>query len=283
MTKIEPFLKCPGGKRQLLEELKKYVPPEFDMYYEPFIGGAALLLNLLPKKAVINDSNPEIINCFEAIANNALKYKELCLYHQRMHSEAYYTEVRNWDRESNYDSLPLIEKAARFQYLNKTCFNGLIRYNLSAQFNVPIGAYKNPSVISVSNIDAIARYFFESEISFYTGDFHDAVKHARYGDFCYFDPPYYELMGLNNRQKPSFNYGAKKFTADDHIRLRETCDELSDRGCYILVSNSDTEFVRKLFKDDRYTIVEVAAKRAINCDPDGRGEITELLIHNKYI
>ena len=160
MIKGKPFVKWAGGKRQIIDKLKKHLPEKFDTYYEPFVGGGALLFELSPKKAVINDSNAELINVYRCLCDED-KFKKMCSvlnHYEKEHSEEFYYEIRNKDRSiSSYNRLSDYTKAARTIYLNKACFNGLYRVNSKNQFNVPFGkktkvnTYEGSNLITVSN------------------------------------------------------------------------------------------------------------------------------------
>ena len=274
MSKIEisPFLKWAGGKRQLLPEIKKYIPDNINTYYEPFIGAGAVFLDLQPSKAVINDINYELINCYKVIRD---KPEELILELSKFkNTEEDFYRIRNWDKEENYKKRSDAEKAARTIYLNKTCFNGLYRVNSKGFFNVPYGKYKNPAFVNKENIDNLSKYLKSADITLLNKDFEEVLKDADKGDFVYFDPPYFPL----NKTSSFTSYSKDGFTEKDQIRLKEKIDELTDNGVLCLVSNSCCDFIKDLYK--KYEIIEISAKRNINSEGSKRQPVKEVLIKN---
>ena len=193
MVKGKPFVKWAGGKRQIINELKQYVPKNFDTYYEPFIGGGALLFELSPRKAVINDSNKELMNVYECIKDEK-KFEAMCRElnrHEAQHSEEYYYEIRNLDRDKNkFNKIVDYKRAARTIYLNKACFNGLYRVNSKNEFNVPFGKKNKVNIYEGQNLGIICGYLNYNDIKILSVDFEEALKDAKKGDFIYFDPPY---------------------------------------------------------------------------------------------
>lgn len=273
---VQPFLKWAGGKRQLLSEIRKFRPRQFGCYFEPFVGAGALLFDLQPQRAVINDTNAELIGLYQVIKESPEQLIELATSYP-MTKEAYY-EIRAEDRNSNFGDKSLLERAARLIYLNKTCFNGLFRVNSRGQFNVPFGDYAKKRVLDPAVIRAVSAYLNRASVQILNLDFDDSVADAKRGDFVYFDPPYDPLS-----ETSSFTaYSANSFNRDEQQRLKLLCDELCERGCYVLASNSATPFIRELYDDCRYTTVEVKATRAINSVVSGRGKISELLIFSNY-
>ncbi|MDD4376306.1 MAG: DNA adenine methylase [Clostridia bacterium] len=275
---IQPFLKWAGGKRQLIPQMKKYFPKKITNYYEPFIGGASVFLFLQPDKAILNDYNKELVNCYLCIKNNYEELiKELEKYQDKNNADDFY-EIRGLDRKEEYKNKSDVEKAARLIYLNRTCYNGLFRLNSSGQFNTPFGSYKNPLICNKPVLKALNTYFNEKNIEFKSGDFYDACIDAPKGSFIYLDPPYDQYEDQVN----FVGYTESGFTRDDQQRLKELCDILVDRGCTILLSNSATDFIKDLYKDkNRYTVVTIKAKRNINSDAKKRGEVEEVLIVGK--
>jgi len=268
----QPFLKWAGGKRQLLPEIKKYIPQKINIYYEPFIGGGALLFDLQPKRAVINDVNTELINCYTIVRDSVDELiKDL---HRHINDENYYYETRDLDRNAYYNNLSTIERASRIIYLNKTCFNGLFRVNSQGQFNVPFGKYKNPNIIDEIVLKADNIYLQSNKVMLLNTDFEKAVAKAQKGDFIYFDPPYDPVSDTS-----SFTgYSLSGFDKSEQIRLFRVFKELDSRGCKVLLSNSATDFVINLYSD--YKILKVAASRSINSNASRRGKIDEVLVMN---
>jgi DNA adenine methylase len=254
------------------------LPVKYTEYYEPFVGAGAVLFSIQPLIAVINDTNRELINCYQVIKKNPEELLMLCQRHKDGNSKEYYYKLRALDRSNDFKTLSPQERAARIIYLNKTCFNGLFRVNSSGQFNVPYGSYPNPSIADPAIIRAISAYLNQSKVKIIEGDFEQSVKAAKKGAFIYFDPPYHPISDTS-----SFTgYSMNGFGEEEQIRLRDTCNRLSDRGCQVLLSNSNADFIRALYNDSRYEIVELLANRAINAVGSKRGKIGELLIYNKY-
>jgi DNA adenine methylase len=273
---IKPFLKWAGGKRQLLSEIKKYIPKGNYTYYEPFVGAGAVLFDLQPKKAIINDFNTQLILTYNAIKENVEKLIVLLKGYKKMNNESYYYEIRNLDRDSaKFNKLTNIEKAARLIFLNKTCFNGLYRVNSQGLFNVPYGKYKNPAICEELILRQINNYLNTNEIKILNVDFEQTVLGADKNSFIYFDPPYH------SPDKTNFTgYQADGFGEEEQERLRNVMIKMTGRGAKCLLSNSDTEYIRELYAHDSFEIISVQAKRAINSDSAGRGSAKEVLIKN---
>ena len=279
---LQPVLKWAGGKRQLLPQLQDYFPKKkYTKYYEPFVGGGAVLFHLQPKKAVINDYNEDLINLYECIKNNLEELIEKLKYYEKKNDSDSYYEIRGVDRTDEYKKWTPVEKAARLIYLNRTCYNGLFRMNSAGQFNSPYGSYKNPCICNEPVLKAMNKYFNENEIEFRTGDFEEACKDAPKGSFIYLDPPYDQY----DEQLNFVGYTKDGFTRDDQIRLKKMCDRLIEKGCYGMISNSKTPFIVDLYNDTTkyitYTINTVSARRNINSNAQKRGEVEEVLIVGK--
>lgn len=275
MIKGKPFVKWAGGKRQIIDKLKKYVPDEFDTYYEPFIGGGALLFELSPKKAVINDSNEELMNVYECLCDEE-KFKKMCSvlnHYETEHSEAFYYDIRNKDRNKNsYNRLSCYTKAARTIYLNKACFNGLYRVNSKNEFNVPFGKKLKVNTYDGGNLITVSNYLTMNDIEILCVDFENAVKSAKKGDFVYFDPPY-------DSDTSTFNsYTEDGFGKEEQRRLAKVFKELDAKCVYVMLSNHNTSLVNELYKD--YHIHLIEAKRSINANGKKRGKVEEVIITN---
>ncbi len=269
---VKPFVKWAGGKRQLISTLKEHLPKDYNTYYEPFIGGGALLFELQPETGVINDRNIELINCYRVIKNSVEELIEDLKKHKN--TEEYYYRMRGWDRKKSYKTKTPIEKASRIIYLNKTCYNGLFRVNSQAQFNVPFGRYKNPNILDQEVLRGVSKYFNNNHVQILRSDFSQAVETAEKGDFIYFDPPYDPVSDT-----ASFTgYAMNGFNRDEQERLKATVDELNQRGCKVLLSNSYTDFIVDLYKD--YKRVKISALRAINSNARKRGKVDEILVKN---
>jgi hypothetical protein len=271
---IKPVLKWVGGKRQLLSEISPMIPGEFNKYFEPFVGAGAVIFNLLPSKAVINDLNSELINVYKVIRDNPNELIEQLKEHTNSNSKEYFYKVRELDRQANYDKLSDIYKASRTIYLNKTAYNGLYRVNKSGQFNTPWGRYKNPKILDADNILAMSKYFNESKIEILNVDYKKALTSVSKGDFVYFDPPYLPISSSS----AFVSYTADGFGEKEQIELKETCDNLNNQGVKFLLSNSYHPFLLDLYQD--YNIKVVEARRSVNSKGHKRGKIREILVRN---
>ena len=271
---VSPILKWVGGKRQLLDSIEPLIP-KCSTFYEPFIGGGAVLFSRQPDKAVINDLNPELINVYLTIKNEPKALIEKLKEHRDNSSEEYFYSIRALDRDKEvFENMMNVERAARIIYLNKTCYNGLFRVNSSGEFNSPWGRYKNPNITNETTINALHTYFNKANITIKCGDYREALKGIRKGAFIYFDPPYMPISS-----SASFTgYTAGGFGEQEQIALKEQCDALNEKGIKFLVSNSSCPFIEELYKD--YIVEKKNKKRAINANPQKRGEIKEVLIRN---
>lgn len=268
-----PVLKWVGGKRQLMGEIEKVLPKSYTTYYEPFIGGGAVLFELQPNKAVISDVNSELINLYNIIKDDV----ELLIADLKKHenTQEYFYKIREMDRDRKvYENLSKVEKASRIVYLNKTCFNGLFRVNKAGEFNSPFGKYKNPNIVDEVTLRAVSKYFNKVDIKILNCDFEKSLKDIRKGAFVYLDPPYDPVSSSANFT----GYDKGGFNRDEQIRLKNLCDKLDKKGVKFLLSNSATDFIKDLYKD--YNIKIVKAKRAINSNGNARGEVDEVLVRN---
>lgn len=271
---VLPILKWVGGKRQLAEVITPMIRKS-STYYEPFVGGGAILFHTQPKKAIINDSNAQLMNVYAVIKTKPEDLIHKLTEHKEKNCEKYFYEVRALDRDVDvFQNLTEVEKAARMIYLNKTCYNGLFRVNSAGEFNAPWGKYKNPNITNETTINALHQYFNRTNIKMICGDYKEALKGIRKGAFVYFDPPYMPISSSS-----SFTgYTANGFGEKEQIELKKQCDLLNKRGIKFLLSNSSCEFIENLYQD--YIVEKVSAKRAINVKPDKRGAIDEVLIRN---
>jgi DNA adenine methylase len=269
---IQPFLKWAGGKRQLLPILTSYVPKNYNDYYEPFLGAGALFFKLQPRRAVINDNNTELINCYYVIENCLDELIKDLKKHKN--EEEYFYHIRNMDRTDDFCLINDIKRASRFIYLNKTCYNGLYRVNSKGHFNTPFGRYKNPKYVDLENLKLIQECLYNNTIAILDYDFEEAVYSAKKGDFIYFDPPYHPI----SKTSSFTGYGINGFGEVEQVRLYKVFSELDKRGCFVMLSNSSTDFIKTLYKE--YNIKTVQANRNINSNATGRGKIDEVLILN---
>jgi len=272
-TKPEPFLKWAGGKGQLLRQYEIFFPVKFNNYLEPFVGGGAVFFHLyntgriaLDKKIILIDSNEELINCYKAIKKDVEKLIKI------LYSGKYKNEKDTFYKIRAEEPKGPFERAARTIYLNRTCFNGLYRVNSKGKFNVPFGRYKNPLICNIVNLKAVS--FALRGVEILCADFAICLELAKKGDFVYLDPPYQPLSKTSNFT----SYTKDSFDEDEQRRLCDVFRKLDRKGCKVMLSNSDTAFIKKLYKN--YRLENVLAKRAINCKPSGRGTIRELVILN---
>lgn len=269
---VVPFVKWVGGKRQLLHEIELHIP-KFSTYYEPFVGGGAVLFHIQPKKAIINDSNSELTNLYQVIKDS---HQEL-IADLRTHEndEKYFYKIRGKDRDrQQYEQMSKVERASRIIYLNKTCYNGLFRVNNAGEFNSPFGRYKKPNIVNEITIRAVHNYLCDNNIQIRNTDYEESLVGIRKGAFVYFDPPYDPVSSSANFT----GYTKGGFGRDEQERLKNVCDKLSVKGIKFLLSNSSTEFIRDLYKN--YKVVSVQANRAVNSKADKRGKVAEVLIMN---
>lgn len=273
---MSPVVKWAGGKRQILEKLKANLPEKFNNYFEPFIGGGALLFDLAPKNATINDVNQELLAIYTCLKDDEL-YRlmlEELDKHEKCHSEEYYYQVREWDRDPRFELEPLWKRAARAIYLNKSCFNGLYRVNAKGYFNVPSAKKEHVVTYSKANMEEIHEYFKDDNVTILSGDFVEATRNAHEGDFVYFDPPYDSW-----EDKESFTaYSKFDFNKDDQRRLADCFKDLTNRGVKCMLSNHNTAYINELYNG--FNIQVIKAKRMINANAAGRGAVEEVIITN---
>lgn len=273
----KPFVKWAGGKRQLIPILNQNLPESFGTYYEPFLGGGALLFHILTdkngQKCSISDLNSDLVLAYTTIRDRIDALITSLKNHEKNYqkdSESYYYSIR----ESNPRSE--IEKTSRLIFLNRTCFNGLYRVNSKGKFNVPLGKYSNPNIVNEENIRAVSHILQSSRTTIKCRDFEAVLRDAKKGDLIYFDPPYQPVSATSNFT----SYTTKDFTYDDLTRLAELCLKLDSRGCNVLLSNSDSQEVADIFAKNPWKITRIAANRSINSNSKKRTGHFELLIKN---
>ncbi|MDD2475149.1 MAG: DNA adenine methylase [Dysgonamonadaceae bacterium] len=269
---VAPFLKWVGGKRQLMPTIKELIPKTYSFYYEPFVGGGAVLFEIQPKKAVINDLNPELINTYNVIKINPEELIEDLKTH--LNTADYFYNIRSLDRQDGYEKLSDIKKASRVIYLNKTCYNGLYRVNNSGEFNTPFGGYKNPKIVNDITIRAVSKYLNLNEIAILNESYDRAVRNISEGAFVYFDPPYDPISKSSNFT----GYVQGGFDETEQVKLRDLCRRLDNMGVKFLLSNSATSLILDIYSE--YDITFVKANRSINSNANKRGEVNEVLIRN---
>ena len=273
----KPFVKWAGGKRQLLAELEKSFPKQFGTYFEPFLGGGALLFDLLAKKpnlkCSVSDLNSDLVLAYVTIRDKLGRLIESLENHSKNYhkdSTGYYYEIRKQEPKSQ------IEKVSRLLFLNKTCFNGLYRVNSKGKFNVPLGRYTNPNIVNRENLTTVSKFLQSDKIKISCRDFESILNDAKKGDFVYFDPPYQPVSDTANFT----SYTHRDFTEDDLQRLADLANQLNSKGLHVLLSNSNTKIVKKIFSSKKWKIKEIVVNRAINSNSQKRTGHKEVLIKN---
>lgn len=267
---VLPFLKWAGGKQRLLRQYAPFFPDvaEIKHYYEPFIGSAAVFFQLRPLPATLADRNHKLIEVYRVVQQQV---DDLIAALQPHHNDAdYFYAIR----AQNPAELTAVQRAARLIFLNKTCYNGLYRENSKGEFNVPFGRYVNPAICDEPRLRAAAAAL--QQVVLCADDFAEIVAAAEAGDFVYFDPPYAPLSATSSFT----SYSRHGFDAADQRRLADTIDELTQRNCRVMLSNSSAPLIEDLYRDRGYRIVEIEARRNINSKAHKRGPVKELLILN---
>jgi DNA adenine methylase len=264
LTIARPFIKWAGGKQATASQLVRFFPKDFVRYFEPFIGGGSVFLELQPETAVVSDQNAWLVDAYLTVRDDTEELANVLA--GLPNTRADYLRIRDIDPKQ----INLVHRAAHFIYLNKTCFRGLFRVNRSGQFNVPYGAYDR-RYFDPENLQAVGERLGGCEIR--RGDFEFGLDGMKPGDFAYLDPPYYKLGGYSDFNR----YTPDQFREKDHVRLAAVCRELDHRGVRWALTNSDTELVKALFRG--FHIHRVSARREINLTASKR-DIVELLVTN---
>lgn len=264
---IQPFLKWAGGKRWLINHVDKIIPRFNGKYIEPFLGSGAVFFHLAPSSAILSDTNKDLILTYQAIRSDWKKVEKVLEKHQKKHSKEYYYSIR-----SSRPRLPHT-KAAQFIYLNRTCWNGLYRVNLSGAFNVPIGT-KNKVILESDRFDEIAKRLEKAELS--TSDFELTINRAGEDDFVFVDPPYTVKHNYNGFIK----YNENLFSWEDQLRLKSSIDRAVERGAKVLVTNANHPSLKELYRD--YRQLGMSRKNALAAQAKHRGRFEELLIFCGY-
>lgn len=276
-----PFLKWAGGKSRLIPQYERFFPEEFKTYYEPFLGGGAIFFHLIqhrpPFEAVLTDVNPELINAYQCVKEKVEELIGLLEEHQLNHEQyqqKYYYKIRASSGKRD------IERAARLIYLNKTCFNGLYRENSKGEFNVPMGRYKNPQICQADLLRSVSAALQTAKIE--VRPFERILDFAQNSqDFVYFDPPYVPISSTSYFTA----YSRDCFKEAEQIKLRNVFAQLAERGVKVMLSNSHSPFIKKIYSELQIfnskkppQIHVMLARRAINSDVNKRGRILEYLI-----
>ena len=277
ITEPKPFVKWVGGKRQLMQVLEDNFPKQFGTYHEPFLGGGAVMFNLLSKEAKlscnVSDFNSDLILAYVTIRDKLGKLIESLENHSKNYhkdSSEYYYEVRKQEPKQQ------IEKVSRLIFLNRTCFNGLYRVNKKGQFNVPLGRYTNPNIINKENLTAVSKILHSEKIKISCRGFEAVLDDVKKDDLVYFDPPYQPISNTANFT----SYTHRDFTEKDLERLVDLANQLNSKGCHVLLSNSNSKIVKDSFSEKHWSISEINANRAINSDSKKRTGHKEIIIKN---
>lgn len=277
---MNPVIKWAGGKRRFAEAIVSILGKECAHYYEPFVGGAAILLFMEISNATCSDTNEELINFYNVLKDNPEGLIiELSRNYVPFHSREFFYQVRGVDRNRElYNRLTPVQRAARFMYLNKTCYNGLWRVNRLGQNNVPFGRYVNPTILTEDSLREASRYFNRCNITFEVSDYRAVANRAQAGDIVYFDPPYDVEVG----QSGFVEYTQDGFDRTNQRELKALCDVLIERGVRVGISNSNTQFIRDLYTEGPYDFYEVyddmTVIRTIGGTVESRREMSELFI-----
>jgi DNA adenine methylase len=273
----KPFVKWAGGKRQLIPILHQSLPHTFSTYYEPFLGGGALLFHILTEKkdskCIISDLNSDLVLAYTIIRDKVEALLDSLKNHEKNYqkdSKSYYYSIRKSNPQND------IEKTSRLIFLNRTCFNGLYRVNSKGKFNVPLGKYSNPNIVNEENIRSVSHILQSCKVSIKCQDFEAVLRDTKKGDLVYFDPPYQPISYTANFT----SYTNKDFTNDDLRRLAELCFKLDTKGCKVLLSNSDSKEVADMFSTNPWQVKRINANRSINSNSKKRTGHFELLIKN---
>lgn len=275
LVKPKPFLKWAGGKRSLLSEILPRVPEFSGRYIEPFLGAGAVMFALTPKNGILaNDFNKDLIEVYTVIRDDLDNLmSELALH---VNEKEHFLSVRAWDRMPDFQEFSAAKRAARFIYLNKTCFNGLYRVNSEGFFNVPFGNYKQPDFSNLENLLAV-RNFLESNVELTSGDYREASKSASPDDFVYFDPPYDPVSPTSS----FVAYQKGGFSKEDQVALRDEALRLTELGVKVLLSNAATEFIQLIYGETgAFRMSPVRVNRTISASAQSRLSAPEYLIDN---
>ena len=260
----KPFLKWAGGKTQMISDLLKFAPAKFNKYIEPFIGGGALFFNLNHPNSIISDLNEELVITYKQVKENI--YEVVAVLDSYVNSEEFYYKIRS----VNPVTLSHSERAARLIYLNKTCFNGLFRVNKKGEFNVPYGKRTGP-FLNKQNLIGASQYLQNTEIHHL--DYKETLKkYAKKGDFVFLDPPYQPVGKFSDFKR----YTKEFFYENDQIELANIFKDLTNKGCYVMLTNSDHPFILDLYKE--FHIETIETKRLISSNPNTRTGIDIIVL-----
>jgi len=260
-----PFLKWPGGKRWFVRQYSHILPSNYQRYIEPFLGGGSVYFHLRPRHALLGDINEDLIITYTAIRNDWKRIQSLLELHSREHSHEYYYEVRSTIFTD------VFQRAARFIYLNRTCFNGIYRVNLLGEFNVPKGS-KDSVLLSTDNFEELSKLLKNAELN--TADFVELIDDAGRNDFLFIDPPYTVRHNVNGFIK----YNENLFSWEDQVKLAGSLERAKKRGAKIVATNANHDTVKDLYTKHGFKFDTVSRFSSISADAGRRSQYEELLI-----
>lgn len=262
---MKPFLKWPGGKRWFVANYHQLLPKSYKAYFEPFLGGGSVFFHLMPKEATISDINPELTNTYRVMANHPRELRALLEAHQALHSLEHYYNVRKHIPNGT------IDRAARFMYLNRTCFNGMYRVNKQGQFNVPIGTREH----FIEDVETFTEYAnILQDVHILTQDFVATIRRAGDGDLVFADPPY----TIAHNQNSFIKYNDRLFSWKDQTRLLNALVRAKKRGSLIVATNALYPDLEKMYQDNGFYTYTIDRFSSISGNAAGRGRQEELLI-----
>lgn len=269
---LKPFVKWVGGKNTSVNRLLELMPDEIGTYVELFVGSGALFFSLNFKKAIINDSNSELINTYKVIKDHVGELK--FFLSSLIYDKELFLKIRSWDREPDYLKRAPIDRAGRFIYLMKTCYNGLYRVSQKNYFNTPFGQYTDPNICDSPTLDACSSYLNDRDVSIFNQDYEALLDKIDSDSFVYLDPPYFPISKTANFT----SYQKDKFNDNEQYRLFNFCKALHRKGVKFMLSNSDIPEVRDLYKEFNIHVIEVP--RRINSKSTKRSAVNELAVTN---
>lgn len=262
---VLPFLKWPGGKRWFVSNYADLLPSQYNRYIEPFLGGGSVFFYLKPEQSILGDKNIELITTYKSIRNDWISLEKLLGKHQKKHSDAYYYKIR--------EQMPTdrVEQAARFIYLNRTCFNGIYRVNLSGKFNVPKGE-REVVIFETDDFEGVSRLL--ANVDLRVADFEELVNEACKNDLIFADPPY----TVRHNQNGFVKYNETLFSWEDQERLAESLARAKKRGVKIVSTNANSPSIRELYEKKGFDLKTVSRFSSISADPKSRKQFDELVI-----
>jgi DNA adenine methylase len=262
---MDSFLRWAGGKRWFISKYVDLIPKKFNRYFEPFLGSGSVFFHLAPSNAFLGDLNNELVSAFQAIKDDWITVYNYLIIHHKNHNKNYYYQIR-----AN-DSINTSEKAARFIYLNRTCFNGIYRVNSQGRFNVPKGTM-DAVILEKDNFELISSCLAKAELR--KSDFESLITDAQNGDLIFADPPY----TVRHNNNGFISYNEKLFSWEDQIRLADTLNKAKERGVKVVLTNANNHSIRELYENNGFLIKTVSRYSSISALPQNRKQFEELVI-----